>query len=516
MSAPTIGSLLGDIEDEYERIETPQATTRPWPTLHDDALYGLAGDVVRTLEPETESDPAALLFSLLVSFGSAINRTPYAQVRATKHYTNLNVCIVGRTGEGRKGHSLDEIRALMHAVDPTWTENCMTNGGASSGEGLLFRVRDPQDAPAPDATGKQAKPDPGVTDKRLLVVEPEFASVLRVCARDGNTLSAVLRSLYDSGTYGNMVKHNPVKTTNAHVSILGHITPEELASELTKTDAANGFANRFLFALVRRSKLLPEGGEPVDVAPLVKRLSSALMHARRVGRVERDAGAKQLWAHEYEQLVTTHADGLLGAVMARGVPNVLRLSVIYALLDESPVINSNHLKAAIGVWRYCEESASIVFGQKLGNPTADAILKHLREIHPEVASRAELSAYLGRHKSASEIDEALEILIQNGTAERVRKNAKEREGKGRPPELWRAIQVLPSLLSLNYTPNTSPHESNGSHNQAKQPLTDPLNQQTPAKEAKEAKEIEEDKEEETEENLFLTDIVDIPDIDHEW
>lgn len=511
-------SILDDWD--YEPVDDePAATKRPWPVLHPDALYGLAGDVVRTLEPETESDPAALLFSLLVSFGSAINRTPYAQVRATKHYTNLNVCIVGRTGEGRKGHSLDEIRALMHAVDPTWTENCMTNGGASSGEGLLFRVRDASDPPPPDAQGKQPKADPGISDKRLLVVEPEFASVLRVCARDGNTLSAVLRSLYDSGTYGNMVKHNPVKTTNAHVSILGHITPEELASELTKTDAANGFANRFLFALVKRSKLLPEGGDSVDVAPLIRRLSRALMAARKCGRMERDAQAKQHWAQEYEQLVTTHADGLLGAVMARGVPNVLRLSLLYALLDEAEEIRLEHLKAAIAVWGYCEQSASIVFGEKLGNPTADSILKHLREVHPDAAQRSDLSTYLGRNKSASEIDDALHILLKNGTAERVRKITNEYERKGRPPELWRAKTPFTSFLSFLRTPPTPPSSPNGHHKNPPKPtdqaFSPPSKNTPPTKETKETKEVEEEKEEKPPIS-YLEDGTIYPDNNHEW
>lgn len=506
--------------DDYEYLEPELAKpSHAWPVLHEDALYGLAGDVVRTLGPETESDPAALLFSLLVSFGSAINRTPYAQVKATRHYTNLNVCIVGRTGEGRKGHSLDEIRALMHAVDPTWAENCMTNGGASSGEGLLFRVRDPGDIPPPDAQGKQPKADPGVTDKRLLVVEPEFASVLRVCARDGNTLSAVLRSLYDSGTYGNMVKHNPVKTTNAHVSILGHITPEELASELTKTDAANGFANRFLFALVKRSQLLPEGGDAVDVAPLIRRLSSALMQARKVGRIERDTEAKQHWANEYERLVTTHADGLLGAVMARGVPNVLRLSVIYALLDESNTIRLEHLRAGMAVWQYCEASAAIVFGEKLGNPIADSILNHLREALPEAVTRSDLNTYLGRNKSASEIDQALDILVRNGTAGKVRKNTNEYERKGRPPELWRAREGVSSFLSFKSglsNPSLNGHTTLEIPTKPTETAHLPSsNNTTPTKETKETKEVEEEKEE----NAPISTLEhrnDIHDIDHEW
>ena len=66
--------------------------------------------------------------------------------------------------------------------------------------------------------------------------------------------------------------------TDAHVSIVGHITKAELLRHLTETEAANGFANRFLWLMVRRSKKLPFGGEwyKVETASLVKRLDEAL------------------------------------------------------------------------------------------------------------------------------------------------------------------------------------------------------------------------------------------------
>ena len=52
----------------------------------------------------------------------------------------------------------------------------------------------------------------------------------------------------------------PQTATDPHISIVGHITIEELRARITRTDMANGFANRFLFAVVKRSKKLPFGG----------------------------------------------------------------------------------------------------------------------------------------------------------------------------------------------------------------------------------------------------------------
>ena len=117
-------------------------------------------------------------------------------------------------------------------------------GGLSSAEGLINEVRD-QELP---------------TDRRLMAVSDEFASVLRVMAREGNTLSPSLRSAWDSGNLRTLVKTDPLKATGAHISLVGHITRTELLKYLNDTESHNGFANRLLWTSVKRSKCLPEGG----------------------------------------------------------------------------------------------------------------------------------------------------------------------------------------------------------------------------------------------------------------
>src|SRR5262249_37718816 len=142
------------------------------------------------------------------------------------------------------------------------------------GEGLVWQVRDAVVRPERvkekgQVRYQQVEVDPGVQDKRLLVYEPEFASVLRQIERQGNVLSAGLRQAWDTGDLGNLTKNCPARSTGAHVSIIGHVTDQELRRSLTATEAGNGFGNRFLLVCVRRSKALPEGGD-VDSAVLDK------------------------------------------------------------------------------------------------------------------------------------------------------------------------------------------------------------------------------------------------------
>ena len=204
----------------------------------------------------------------------------------------------------------------------------------------------------------EVQDDPGVADKRLLVIEPEFAQVLRQCARAGNTLSATVRCAWDRGTLATLTKNDPVMASGTHISIIGHITADELRTELTATESANGFANRFLFMCVRRSKLLPFGGGALDATKLGEirgRLSAAADQARKYTAMDMSPAAKHMWIEVYPRL-SQGMPGLFGAVTARAEAQCIRLALIYALLDRSNIISERHLLAAIALWERCSDS----------------------------------------------------------------------------------------------------------------------------------------------------------------
>jgi hypothetical protein len=109
----------------------------------------------------------------------------------------------------------------------------------------------------------------------------------------------------------------------------------------------------------------------------------------------------------------------------------MRLALIYALVDQSGAIRLEHLKAALEVWRYADESARVIFGDALGNPTADRILSLLRGAESGL-TRTELSDSFGRHATSSQITDALEMLERYGLAEKTSEAT-----AGRPAERWK-------------------------------------------------------------------------------
>jgi hypothetical protein len=428
-----------DFQRDLYDIENPAPQGWPEP-MGEAAFHGLAGEFVRLVLPQTEADPQALLLCFLTLFGCMVGRKPYWQVEATRHGCNLFCVLVGKTGTGRKGTAVDRAEDILRRVDPEFFK-LRRHSGLSSGEGLIQAVRDPreEDVIVEDKkSGSQSVVrklvDSGVGDKRLLVVETEFSSVLQQCARKGNILVDVIRNGYDGKPLQTMARSNKDACREPHIGILGNITPEDLSAHLTATDKANGFGNRFLWGLSRRSKELPHGGRPLNparLADLVSGIRSALQAAQTIDRVEWDSDAYTAWETAYSKL-TGDADGLYGTMIARAAPQVARLATNYSLLDRSDRISPRHLKAAMEVWAYCDDSVLYVFGDATGNETADAILKILRNA-PEGLTRTQINRAFGSHKPARELDVALSLLEKRGKARR-----EEESTGGAPVARWKA------------------------------------------------------------------------------
>ncbi|MDQ3648903.1 MAG: bifunctional DNA primase/polymerase [Acidobacteriota bacterium] len=422
-----------------------------WPELHPAALHGLAGDFVHLVEPHSEADPVALLVQFLIAFGNMVGRTAHFITEADKHFTNIFAVLVGGTGTGRKGTAWGHVKRIFESLDIAWARDCIA-GGMSSGEGLIYSVRDAvisqklikADGHSTGVDGFVIT-DKGVTDKRLLVFEGEFASVLRAQGREGNTLSMVIRNLWDTGNARSMVKNAPTRTTGAHVSVIGHITRDELRSCLDAVESVNGYVNRFLWVCTRRSKFLPRGGRisTENFAPIIRRLRAGVEHVRTVGEMSFDEAAGNMWDAAYIGLETGRT-GLLGKVTQRASPYVLRLSCLYALLDCSATVRSEHLEAALALWKYAEDSARYIFGERTGDRLADDLLRALREAEDTGLTRTDISNLFGRNVTAARISSALASLAETGLA--YSRSERKRDAK-RPVERWFATTQKPSTTN---------------------------------------------------------------------
>jgi hypothetical protein len=400
------------------RPELPAPPGWPAPPAPE-VFCGLAGAIVEAIAPATEADPVAILAQLLVAAGSLAGRGAHFAVEASRHHPAEFVVLVGDSAKARKGSSWDHVARLMANVDTGFAARCST--GLSSGEGLIWALRDP------------AGNDPGNPDPRLLVIEPEFVSVLKQTTRDISTLSPVLRAAWDGRPLAVLTRTAPARASRAHLSVIGHITATELAHHATAIEVANGLLNRFVFLACRRFRLLPEGGNPNPLAStgLDDALSYNLARSAHAGQVRFDEQARRVWCQIYETL-SAPAPGLAGALAARSEAHVVRLSLLYALIDGATAIELAHLQAGLALFDYAQRSAAWALDGATGDPLAEHIHQALLA-SPAGLTRTEIRDLFQRNQPAWAIEQALDALAaaQRATPQR-------HTTAGRPAMIWSA------------------------------------------------------------------------------
>lgn len=426
-------SRSNDVDD------IPLPDEKPWPVIDQAAFQGLAGEIVTTIGPECEADPVGLLATILTSYGNACGPGPFFPVGPTKHRSNLFCALVGQSAKARKGTSGDLCEALFNQADPDWVLHHRVSGLAT-GEGIGWLARDTDDEKPSDEKPKYSKMQKALgerpklaEDKRLFIDEPEFGQVLQNANRQGNNLSQVIRKLWDGKKLEFVSKATPFSATGLHGSISAHVTLNELKHLLGATETTNGFCNRFIWLCVKRSKLLPFGGNLAELPSFGKRLAQGLMESRRVARMKFSASAGKLWEEAYHGELSQEDEGVVGDVVSRAEAQALRLAMVYALVGESDVIERDHLGAALALWRYARESAHFIFGgTQSGLP--GKILTLLQAAGGNGLTRKEISGGLSRNYPAAKIVEALAQLKRTGQAamELLRN-----ETARRPTELWR-------------------------------------------------------------------------------
>ncbi|MFG6376364.1 MAG: hypothetical protein K1W05_10690, partial [Desulfovibrio sp.] len=432
-------------EDEFDIKE--------WPKFSMDACPGILGDFVSLATRDSEADPAAVCITALVRFcaevyGIAPNRGPHILVGETVHPPRLFAVICGNSSKARKGTSRYPVaklfsRALCQSSelrDLRLPIPARESGGPlSTGEGLAYHVRDMTDAEIERLQKQNPEKDiHDKDDKRLIIMDEEFASGLACTKREGNTLSMGIRCFWDSGDYSPLTKNNPITVKGAHINIITHITMQELAVCLAEVQAFNGFGNRFLWICARRSKLvaLPAPMPEHDLAPIQREMWRLTATAQKRGAITMSPDCLEYWQSIYPDLSKEHT-GLVGNIINRAEAQTIRLALAYALLDGKDIINQPHLQAALAMWKYAEASALYIFGDKTADPLEARIMEALKN-GPLTAT--ELSALLCRNVPK----ERLQPLLQQMEARQVI-TVRKQKGCGRP----RQIITLTSQTTTN-------------------------------------------------------------------
>jgi len=412
LPSPTAQGLLDGAKvnsssgDEQMDDDSPH-THRNAPQPDSICLYGLVGDVARAGSEGTETNAHAIAANFMAYLSCAIGRGVYLPIGNTRHHARLFCLHIGRSGRGRKGDAVSlvlRIDAALRTIDDAFAPQ-VHRGGLSTREGLAALIHDGY------RQGRQEVP--AIEDKRLWVVESEFANVLHQGRRDGNTLSAALRDCWDGIDLKPATKSNRVYASDPHVCLSGAISPSELRGLMSAREMSNGFANRFLMIWAERSRMLPFPKETPQavVEHLARRTLEVLAFVRADRHDEREHLKMELspqaqW--RYAQLYRGELhdgidDGAIGAMLERRAPMLLRLAMLMALTDLQTRIDVPHINAAMAWIQHATASVRFVFS----SAAEDAKLTQVQELTNRVltflhehgqATRSQISSECFRGK----------------------------------------------------------------------------------------------------------------------
>lgn len=410
--------VLNEAADD-EALDNHRNAPRPDPAC----LYGLVGDVARAGGDTTEANPFAVAANFMAFMGCAVGRGPYMAVGNTRHHARQFFLHIGRSGRGRKGDAVSLTiritRALM-ALSKDATPQ-VHRGGLSSREGLVFLIHDGYNE------GKtEVEP---IHDKRLLVIESEFANVLHQGKREGNTLSAALRDCWDGVSMKPATKSNRLWATDPHIAMIGAVTPGELLGLMASRELTNGFANRFMMFWAERTKMLafPRATRQEDVDDLAKRVHEVLefCSAERWAekdhkRVELSPDARKRYEKLYHgELNDNSAGERITALIERRAPMLLRMAMLFALCDLTTTVEVHHINAALAWVRYSVDSVKFIFSSAADevavtetNDAAEKILTYLVEKGEATRGHLNSDCFQG-HATKTRIDAALDELLSS-------------------------------------------------------------------------------------------------------
>jgi len=423
--------------DAAQDLPAPMAP----PVMSMDSFPPLVWDVVDAATRASEAHPVAVAVHFISLFCCAIGRNAFQHIGDATVHARPFFLVVGKSGKARKGTSEVTAREVARLADALLRKrNGSTDrlrihdGGLSSGEGVAWAIRDPR---APDDNGKGA--DPGVRDKRLMVIESEFANLLAQTKREGNTLSAIVRNLFDGRTLEPMTKTNQVTASDPHVVVTGHITMHELREKSTENDAANGLLNRFLAVHVYRPKLvaLPRKTDPAVMEALAARMAGAIdfatrgdPHGRNTLEVSLSAAASECWCELYPE-ISRDREGVTGSLMARSEVYARILAMVFALLDRRSTIEPGDILMAAQWVDYWRQSIDYIW--RAGDEADDlddftkAVLRKVME-HPGI-KLADIQEHWKRKRTA-EVNASLETLAN--LAPPLVEMRRDASGGGRP------------------------------------------------------------------------------------
>ncbi len=387
----------------------------PFPSIENK----LCNQYMQILEDVTEAPRSYHLFTFLTIVGMLVGRSAYISWGADKIFPNLWTMIVGHTGRARKSSTINKGRAILNDIAP----DVQVLSSLSTWEGLLSAMQRSNDNIV-------------LRNEVTIVCMSEFDGFLKKTRQDSIAhLIPQLCDLYDcQADVRSVTKGNPLVVKNPFFSILAGIQPEVLEKSFQSNDVHGGFAGRFIYVYDVSDKEIP-----IPIWNKQKEYNALLMelNAIKITNTKERAYAIsddciEIWNLFYHTYRTPNGDPpLLLQLNDRMQNHVLKIAMLFAILDESDNIDKKHLVDAVSIGYWLMYNNRKLFGM-LGISEQQRIEQKIIDlIGVGVCNRREIFQSLSGRITGRDFDYAITGLIKADVIyEQLMKNQ-----RGRPTKI---------------------------------------------------------------------------------
>ncbi len=383
--------------------------------MRSEASYGLAGRLALEVSPINGISKEAVLFQFLICLSTLCAQKFYYSIGGKKIHAADYLVLVGTTGSSKKGTSFSDVKWFFDQYYPEFTSSKLKTG-VNSGEGLINCIRNKVVGTDIDKrTGKEieAIKDEGALSKIVLFLETEFSRLLKAGKRDGSTVTEIYRNAWDGVPLEINTSQRSIRSTDYCVSLIAHITPKELKSLVSDIDSSNGYLNRFMFCFITGGvpKPFPESFDRIEFT-FTKELVALFnfINAIESAEIVLADNAKELYLEIYNEFYYRPEDKIT-ELLSRNTQHLLKMAMLYAIIDQSQEIKIGHLKASKALIDYSSASIQELFGKDSITKKEAKVLRFLSSQNG-TAPRGKIQSDCFRNNSSKEeLDSIQDSLI---------------------------------------------------------------------------------------------------------
>ena len=383
-------------DNDWEEPETA-------PELPNIAWRGLFADYRELASPTTEACDEFHFATFLQTIGCTLGHRLHVSLGDDSLYPNFYIVLVGKSALSRKDTAMNKGARLLNALHEQMYEQNPQFAivqGLRSVEGLLDELA-------------------GIRKVRLIQLSEMLSLISKAHQGKSDTMTPMLTELYNCPPRLNLPVHQLDKPDcrESFVSILAGITNAWLPKAITEADILGGFFNRWMyFSGISKDPIpIPPKMDPRKRSQLQNNLNDIRRWAdNHDGEVALSPEATALFNDYYPAYYQRcDREGLLPTLLVRVQDFIFKIALVYAAIDQSSVIEEEHLRAAIAVGNYLEASVEEIFHTFAKTKLMlqeQKVLDFLRSQSGPVAKR---DTYYALNMAAGELDKVVQPLIKS-------------------------------------------------------------------------------------------------------